>query len=149
MKHILVIGSSNTDMVVKTEKFPAPGETVLGNTFFMNPGGKGANQAVAASRLGGRVTFISKLGRDYLGDQYIKTLKKERIDTRHVIRDDKLPSGVALITINSAGENNIVVAPGANFNFLPEKLTLISSYRENIPSCLYSLKYHLLRLSMP
>lgn len=134
MKHILVIGSSNTDMVVKTEKFPAPGETVLGNTFFMNPGGKGANQAVAASRLGGRVTFISKLGRDYLGDQYIKTLKKERIDTRHVIRDDKLPSGVALITINSAGENNIVVAPGANFNLLAGEIdtNLFSSGKYSI-----------------
>ncbi|MFH0842377.1 MAG: PfkB family carbohydrate kinase, partial [Bacteroidota bacterium] len=114
MKKILVIGSSNTDMVIKTDKLPAPGETVLGGTFFMNPGGKGANQAVAAARLGGKVTFITKVGNDLFGSQTIGILKKEGIDTKNIVKDEDSPSGVALITVNSVGENNIVVAPGAN-----------------------------------
>jgi len=122
MKKILVIGSSNTDMVIKTDKLPGPGETVLGGTFFMNPGGKGANQAVAAARLGGKVTFVTKVGDDLFGNQTIGVLKKEGIDTRNVVRDEKLPSGVALITVDVAGENNIVVAPGSNGNLLAEDI---------------------------
>jgi len=122
MSNILVIGSSNTDMVIKTEKLPAPGETILGGTFFMNPGGKGANQAVAASRLGGKVTFIAKRGNDLFGDQTVELLTKEGIDTQYIAKDTELPSGVALITVNSKGENNIVVAPGSNGNLLPEDL---------------------------
>ncbi|MCX6302260.1 MAG: ribokinase [Bacteroidia bacterium] len=119
MKKILVIGSSNTDMVIKTDKLPAPGETVLGGTFFMNPGGKGANQAVAAARLGGKVTFITKVGNDLFGSQTIGILKKEGIDTKNIVKDEDSPSGVALITVNSVGENNIVVAPGANGTLQP------------------------------
>jgi ribokinase len=119
MKKILVIGSSNTDMVIKTDKLPAPGETVLGGTFFMNPGGKGANQAVAAARLGGKVTFITKVGNDLFGSQTIGILKKEGIDTKNIVKDEASPSGVALITVNSVGENNIVVAPGANGTLQP------------------------------
>ena len=122
MKRILVIGSSNTDMVIKTEKLPSPGETVLGGTFFMNPGGKGANQAVAAARLGGKVTFVTKVGNDLFGNQTIGVLKKEGIDTRNVVKDKDLPSGVALITVNVSGENNIVVAPGSNGNLLAEDI---------------------------
>lgn len=122
MKRILVIGSSNTDMVIKTEKLPSPGETVLGGTFFMNPGGKGANQAVAAARLGGKVTFVTKVGNDLFGNQTIGVLKKEGIDTRNVVKDKSLPSGVALITVNVSGENNIVVAPGSNGNLLAEDI---------------------------
>jgi ribokinase len=123
MKRILVIGSSNTDMVIKTDNLPSPGETVLGGTFFMNPGGKGANQAVAAARLGGKVTFVTKIGKDLFGNQTIGVLKKEGIDTRNIVRDEKLPSGVALITVNVSGENNIVVAPGSNGNLLPEDIS--------------------------
>jgi ribokinase len=74
-KRILVVGSSNTDMVVRTEKFPAPGETLLGGTFLMNPGGKGANQAVAAARMGGQVTFVGKFGNDIFGKQALQLLK--------------------------------------------------------------------------
>lgn len=122
MNRILVIGSSNTDMVIKTDKLPAPGETVLGGHFFMNPGGKGANQAVAAARLGGKVSFITKIGNDYFGSQTIESLKKEGIDTRNIVKDDKLPSGIALIIVNSAGENNIVVAPGSNGNLVAEDI---------------------------
>jgi ribokinase len=122
MKKILVIGSSNTDMVIKTDKLPGPGETVLGGTFFMNPGGKGANQAVAAARLGGKITFITKIGSDLFGSETIGRLKKEGIDTKNIVKDKETPSGIALITVNSQGENNIVVAPGSNSKLLPEDI---------------------------
>ena len=111
---IYVIGSSNTDMVVKTEKLPMPGETVIGGTFFMNPGGKGANQAVAAARLGGRVTFIARVGADLFGTQALQQFQKESIDTRFVTQDQEYPSGVALIGVDRQGENTIIVAPGSN-----------------------------------
>ncbi|HOU02776.1 MAG TPA: ribokinase [Bacteroidales bacterium] len=116
MSKILVIGSSNTDMVIKTGKLPEAGETILGGTFLMNPGGKGANQAVAAARLGGKVTFITKSGKDLFGNQIIASLKKEGINTKYIIQDEELPSGIALITVDSRGENSIVVAPGSNSN---------------------------------
>lgn len=111
---IAVIGSSNTDMVIKTAKLPAPGETILGGNFFMNPGGKGANQAVAAARLGGRVSFISKAGNDIFGKQARLTLQVENINTDFLLTDISQPSGIALITVDSHGENCIVVAPGSN-----------------------------------
>lgn len=116
---ILVIGSSNTDMVVKTDKLPAPGETVLGGTFLMNPGGKGANQAVAAARLGGRVTFVAKVGNDIFGQQAIDGFQQEGIDTTYMLTDADHPSGVALINVDAAGENCITVAPGANAHLQP------------------------------
>ena len=113
-KSILIIGSSNTDMVIKANHFPVPGETILGGEFFMFPGGKGANQAVAASRLGGNVTFIAKVGSDIFGEQALQQFKKESINTEFIISDKEHPSGVALITVDSKGENTIVVAQGAN-----------------------------------
>lgn len=119
MKGILIIGSSNTDMVIKTDRIPVPGETILGGRFLMNPGGKGANQAVAASRLGGKITFITKRGNDLFGNQTLDLLMKEGINTEYVVNDPALPSGVALITVDAEGENCIVVAPGANGNLLP------------------------------
>jgi ribokinase len=109
-------------MVIKTRKIPVPGETILGGTFFMNPGGKGANQAVAAARLNGKVTFITKCGNDLFGAQAIELFIKEGIDTRYVVKDNELPSGVALITVDSAGENSIVVAPGSNSNLLQNEI---------------------------
>jgi ribokinase len=123
MGRILVIGSSNTDMVIKTEKMPAPGETILGGTFLMNPGGKGANQAVAAARLGGKVTFITKRGNDLFGNQAIGLFMREGIDTQYIVKDMELPSGVALITVDASGENSIVVAPGSNGNLQPEDIS--------------------------
>jgi ribokinase len=111
---IVVIGSSNTDMVIVTDHFPMPGETVLGGKFLMNPGGKGANQAVAAARLGGRVSFIAKVGRDVFGQQAINSMMNEGIDVSMVAVDPTNPSGVAQITVDSVAENCIVVAPGAN-----------------------------------
>jgi ribokinase len=114
MANILVIGSANTDMVVKTDRFPQPGETVLGGQFFMFPGGKGANQAVAAARMGGHVVLVGKVGRDIFGEQTRQGLQAEGIDTQHFGTHDTAASGVALITVDARGENEIVVASGAN-----------------------------------
>jgi ribokinase len=113
-KKILVVGSSNTDMVIKTHHFPSPGETILGGRFLMNAGGKGANQAVAAARLGGVVTFVGKIGDDIFGKQAIQQLEDEGINVDFVSVDPENPSGVALITVDHKGENSIVVASGSN-----------------------------------
>jgi ribokinase len=112
--YILVVGSSNTDMVINTDHLPAPGETIIGQTFFMNPGGKGANQAVAAARLGGHVTFICKTGNDIFGKRSAEIFDNEGIDTSYLIEDPDNPSGVALITVDDSAENTIVVASGSN-----------------------------------
>lgn len=113
MKKILVIGSSNTDMTVLAGRLPLPGETVMGDDFRMGQGGKGANQAVAAKRLGGDVTFVCKVGRDIFAENSIKAYEKDGLDTSCILRCDT-PSGVALITVDSKAENSIVVAGGAN-----------------------------------
>lgn len=114
MKNIVVIGSSNTDMVVKTSHLPAAGETVLGGEFMMNAGGKGANQAVAAARYGERVVFVARVGDDMFGRQTLESLRRDGIDTSCVRVDSDRMSGVALISVNAEGENSIVVASGAN-----------------------------------
>lgn len=111
---VLVIGSSNTDMVVKSSRLPGPGETVIGNTFLMNAGGKGANQAVAAARLGADVTFVTKVGNDVFGQRTAGIFADEKVNTQFVYTDPDHPSGVALIGVDSDGENLIMVAPGAN-----------------------------------
>ena len=115
---ILVIGSSNTDMTVKSPMIPRPGETVIGGEFKMGAGGKGANQAVAAKRLGGDVTFICKVGNDIFGDNAIESYRKEGLDVSYVLRSDK-PSGVALILVDGNAENCISVATGANGDLTP------------------------------
>jgi ribokinase len=126
-------------MVIKTEKLPAPGETILGGKFLMNPGGKGANQSVAASRLGGKVTFISKRGNDLFGNQAVGLLMREGVDIKYIVKDPDLPSGVALITVDSTGENSIVVAPGSNGNLL----------KEDIPSVIFDTgKFEILLLQL-
>ncbi len=134
MNKIIVIGSSNTDMVIKTDKIPVPGETILGGDFLMNPGGKGANQAVAASRLGSKVTFIAKIGNDLFGNQTMKILKKEGINTRYIVKDPDVPSGIALITVDKEGENSIVVAPGSNHNLLVQDIDsdILTSDKHNV-----------------
>ncbi|WP_018614954.1 ribokinase [Segetibacter koreensis] len=114
MKSIVVVGSSNTDMVVQADHLPAPGETILGGTFFMTQGGKGANQSVAAARLNGQVAFIAKVGADVFGQQSVQLYKEEGIDTTYISVDANQPSGVALINVDDNGENCIAVAAGAN-----------------------------------
>ena len=119
---ILVIGSANMDLVVKAEQFPDPGETILGGDFKMFAGGKGANQAVAAARMGGDVTFICKLGDDVFGKQALEGYQQDQINTEHIIIDPNHPSGVALINVNNQGENKIVVASGANDQLTPHDI---------------------------
>lgn len=111
---IVVIGSSNTDLVIQTPNFPKPGETIMGGAFNTFAGGKGANQAVAAVRLGANVAFIAKVGTDDFGDAAIDGFKQDNINTDFVWRDATHPSGVAIIMIDDNGENVIVVSPGAN-----------------------------------
>ena len=115
--NVVVVGSSNTDMIIQMKSIPRPGETLLGGRFSIAPGGKGANQAVAAARAagpGGKVTFVAKVGQDLFGDQTIVGLKKDKISTDYVFRDKKNASGVALIYVAEDGENSIGVASGAN-----------------------------------
>lgn len=121
-KKIVVIGSCNTDMVVKSDRLPVPGETVLGGAFMMNPGGKGANQAVAIARLSGNVTFICKTGNDLFGKQSVEMFSDENINTDYIFSDPNLPSGVALIMVDTNGENCITVASGANGNLNPHDI---------------------------
>lgn len=119
---IVVVGSANTDMVLKVKHLPEPGETVLGGEFITTCGGKGANQAVAAARLGAEVTFVARLGRDVLGESAVAAYKAENIRTEFIARDDQTPSGVALILVDNAGENIIAVAPGANAKLSPQDI---------------------------
>ncbi|WP_031526549.1 ribokinase [Dyadobacter crusticola] len=119
IRMIYVVGSSNTDMVVKSDRLPAMGETVIGGEFLMTPGGKGANQAVAAARLGGNVTFICKVGNDLFGTQALQQFRQEQIHTDFVFTDTVAPSGVALINVDRHGQNCIAVAPGANNRLTP------------------------------
>lgn len=139
-KKIVVVGSCNTDMVIKADRLPVPGETILGGTFFMNPGGKGANQAVAASRMGGNVTLISKTGNDVFGKQSVMLYTSENIKTDFIYSDPKHPSGVALITVDSQGENCIVVASGANAYLTPADVDKASDEIENSDLVLMQLE---------
>jgi ribokinase len=116
---VVVIGSSNTDMVVKAARIPQPGETVLGGQFVMVPGGKGANQAVAAARLGAEVTLVARLGDDLFAEASMRSFRAAGIRTEAVIRDPEAASGVALILVDEGGENAIAVAPGANARLTP------------------------------
>lgn len=109
-------------MVINMERLPLPGETLLGGKFFMNPGGKGANQAVAAARLGGKVLFIAKVGNDPFGVRAVDQYKAEGINTKHVLVDKEHPSGVALILVDAHGENSIAVASGANAHLMPQDI---------------------------
>ena len=119
---IIVIGSTNIDMVIKTKNLPKPGETILGGTFIKNLGGKGANQAVAAFRLGGDVVFLTKIGNDIFGQEAKQFFKSEGLDTASIIIDPKKPTGIALITVDDNAENTIVVSSGANAEMLPEDI---------------------------
>jgi ribokinase len=120
MKHILVVGSSNTDMIIRVPHIPRPGETILGGEFSMAPGGKGANQAVAAARAGGRVTFLARVGEDVFGARAMANFEADGIDVRFIMRDGRAASGVALINVAASGENSISVASGANALLAPE-----------------------------
>lgn len=119
MKHILVVGSTNTDMIIRVPRVPKPGETVLGCEFAMAPGGKGANQAVAAARAGGALTFVTRVGDDLFGRQAVRNFEADGIDVRYIGIDAGAPTGVAMINVDAEGENSISVASGANARLSP------------------------------
>jgi ribokinase len=122
--NIVVVGSSNTDMIIKMDKIPAPGETVLGGEFTIAAGGKGANQAVAAARAGGHVGFVACVGDDMFGEQALEGFTKDSINTDYVFKDKQQPSGCALIFVDKDGENSIAVASGANARLTPKHIDL-------------------------
>jgi ribokinase len=119
---LTVVGSINLDLVARAERLPRPGETVSNARFSRVPGGKGANQAVAAARLGAEVAFVGCVGRDELAEEALAGLREANVDERWLAKD--APTGIALITVDVAGETTIVVAPGANAELLPEDLSL-------------------------
>jgi ribokinase len=122
MGKIVVVGSLNMDMVVRTAGHPKPGETVLGGEFQTFPGGKGANQAVAAARLGADVQMIGKVGKDAFGKQLLDGLVQDGVDIRYIDQDEAQPTGIAMITLDQSGQNTIVVASGANMCLTPEEV---------------------------
>jgi len=119
---IAVVGSLNMDLVVRAPHMPIPGETVIGSDFRTIPGGKGANQAVAAARLGAEVTMIGRVGDDDFGRAQLRNLGELGIDTTHVIVDPEAATGIALITLDASGQNSIVLAPGANMRLTKEDI---------------------------
>src|SRR5512135_1921241 len=108
MADIVVIGSLNADLVVRSPHFPRPGETILGEDLATIPGGKGANQAVAAARLGASVAMIGCVGADAFGVSLIENLKRNNVDAKHVLRDGSVATGTAIIVVDSNGQNSIV-----------------------------------------
>jgi ribokinase len=119
---ITVVGSVNLDFVASAAKLPAPGETVTGASLARHPGGKGANQALAAQRLGARVRLVACVGVDAMAEEALALLRQEGVDLANCIADPEAATGVALISVAPCGENQIMVAPGANATFMPDKL---------------------------
>jgi ribokinase len=140
--HIVVVGSLNTDYVINLSHFPVPGETVTGSSFEIFPGGKGANQAFAAARLGGRVSMLGQIGIDSQGDKLKSNLESAGVDTSYIQCDATVASGLAFISIDSTGQNQIIIVPGANGTFSAERL---SPARE----LLASARVVLLQLEIP
>ena len=114
LKKILVLGSSNVDLIFRVPRFPHPGETIIGENPITAFGGKGANQAIAAKRLGGDVLFLTKLGNDHFGQSYRRYLIENGINPKTILKDKKNPTGMAFIELDPKGENRIIVSPGAN-----------------------------------
>lgn len=113
-KKILVLGSSNIDLILRVPRFHEPGETILGEDLITAFGGKGANQAIAAKRLGGRMVFLTRLGKDHHGKFYRQYLIKKGLPSRYLLQDQERPTGMAFIEVNPKGENRIIVSSGAN-----------------------------------
>ncbi|MCD4671866.1 MAG: ribokinase [Anaerolineaceae bacterium] len=111
---VIILGSINMDLVVQTPRFPRPGETLIGHTFFTAPGGKGANQAVAAAKLGVPACMVGRVGKDVFGDNLLESLQQNGVDISSVMQDDEQPSGTAVIFVDDQAENEIVIVAGAN-----------------------------------
>lgn len=141
-KAIVVVGSSNTDMIIKMPRLPKPGETIIGGKFSTAPGGKGANQAVGAARAGGKVALVARVGEDMFGQQAVKGFLQDGINVDYVFRDKSAPSGVALIFVDEKGENSIGVASGANANLSPSDI-------EKAKDCIASAGIVLMQLEIP
>ena len=139
---IAVVGSVNQDLVARVEHHPVPGETVLGSGHETMPGGKGANQAVAAARLGTDVVFVGRIGADEDGRDLVGEFEREGVDVEHLVVDPEAPSGLAIITVDDAGENAIVVSPGANGN-------VCASDVEGASAVLMAATVTLLQLEIP
>jgi ribokinase len=142
MKKILVIGSSNTDLITSVERFPNAGETISGKSFLQAMGGKGANQAVAAQRLGGHVKFVTCLGNDDNGRNSLAYFRNEGLDVSNALVVDHAPTGTAVILVNDEGENCIVVTPGANHELLP-------SYIEKLEDEIRNASMVVLQMEIP
>lgn len=154
MGKIVVIGSSNTDMVISASKMPKVGETLMGGNFAVIPGGKGANQAVAAARANSEVIFIAKVGNDDFGRSAIQGYKKDKIITDYIYTDPTFPTGVAVIIVDeSTGQNSIVVAPGSNFQLSVRDIDLVGQTIAKVDAVLIQLEipievvYHSLKLA--
>ena len=139
MRRIFVVGGINRDLVVYVDGLPRPGETVFGNRFQQFPGGKGANQAVAASRLGGDVHLVGNVGADAFGKEMLDFLAAENIDTSEIVILDTEPTGIALITVDSASENCIVVVSGANMVWHTRDLARMKAGRGDIIICQFEI----------
>ncbi|HEX6268676.1 MAG TPA: ribokinase [Anaerolineales bacterium] len=139
MPDILVIGSLNTDLVVRAPRFPQPGETISGEDLQTFPGGKGANQAVAAARLGTSVSMLGRVGKDDFGDYLLNNLQANKVDTQYVQRDDA-STGTAIIVVDANGQNSIVLSAGANGGVHPKDVTT---------AALSEFKLLLLQLEIP
>jgi ribokinase len=140
MADIVVIGSLNADLVVRLPRFPAPGETIRGEDLAIVPGGKGANQAVAAARLGARVAMVGCVGADSFGDSLIQNVKNNGVDAAHIQRDGSAATGTATILVDAKGQNSIVLSPGANARVSPDDLR---------PDMLAGARLLLLQLEIP
>src|SRR3989338_1240335 len=140
---ILVVGSINMDLVITVPRFPKPGETLTGNSFITSPGGKGANQAVASSRLGAKVAMIGCVGKDEFGKQIVGNLQKEKVSLRRIKFTPLLPTGTAVITVNKNAQNQIIVIPGANSLVSPEYVISVWNTRSVAPRAV------LLQLEIP
>lgn len=118
-QRVTIVGSLNMDLTIRSPRIPRPGETILGSGFHTAPGGKGANQAVAAARLGSQVAMVGRLGADSFASKLRQELSSAGVDHKFIIRDDEVATGVAFIVVDDGGENSIVVAPGANMRLTP------------------------------
>lgn len=119
---VVVVGSLNMDLVFRVARAPEGGETVIGQSFATVPGGKGANQAIACARMGASVAMVGRVGADGFGGELLRAMAADGVDASHVAQDEAAPSGVAMVMVDDAAQNRIVVAPGANFTLTPELL---------------------------
>jgi ribokinase len=137
---VVVVGSANLDIVVPVARHPLPGETVLGGNHFKTPGGKGANQAVAAARLGQQVAMIGRVGDDSFGNILLDALGRDEVDTTHLSKTARVSSGIALIAVDDAGENSIIVSPGANAQLTVDDIYTASTLLESAQVTLLQLE---------